>query len=252
MLTSQAREILRGVEHVIVDEVHAIAGSKRGAHLALSLERLERLIASGETAGAKGAARRSGSGSARPSGRSRRSPGSSAASGPGREVTVVDAGSRKPLELRVIVPIEDMTAPGEILPLDQQPGGPATNPEASASIWPAIHPAILQLIREHRSTIVFTNSRRLAERLAQRLNDLAGEELVRAHHGSSPASSASRSRRSSRPAACRRSSRRAASNSASTWARSTSSSRSRARRRSRAVSSGSGGPATRSARHRRA
>ena len=70
------------------------------------------------------------------------------------------------------------------------------------SIWPAIHPRILELIREHRSTIVFTNSRRLAERLAQRLNELAGEDLVRAHHGSaSPASSASRSRRSSRPAA---------------------------------------------------
>jgi ATP-dependent Lhr-like helicase len=77
-----------------------------------------------------------------------------------------------------------MTAPGEVLPLDEQPGGPATNPEARSSIWPAIHPRILELIRAHRSTIVFTNSRRLAERLAQRLNDLAGEELVRAHHGS--------------------------------------------------------------------
>ena len=66
------------------------------------------------------------------------------------------------------------------LPPDQQPGGPATNPEARTSIWPAIHPAILELIRAHRSTIVFTNSRRLAERLAQRLNELAGEELVRA------------------------------------------------------------------------
>src|SRR5437762_9231279 len=77
-----------------------------------------------------------------------------------------------------------MTKPGEILPLDQQPGGPATNPEARVSIWPAIHPRILELIRAHRSTIVFTNSRRLSERLAQRLNELAGEELVRAHHGS--------------------------------------------------------------------
>src|SRR5437762_612733 len=77
-----------------------------------------------------------------------------------------------------------MTKPGEILPLDQQPGGPATNPEARTSIWPAIHPRILELIKAHRSTIVFTNSRRLAERLAQRLNELAGEDLVRAHHGS--------------------------------------------------------------------
>jgi len=183
MLTSQARDILRGVEHVIVDEVHAIAGSKRGAHLALSLERLDRLIASGAV-GREGSSppQRIGlSATQRPLETIARFLGGV---GPGRDVTVVDAGSRKPLELRVIVPIEDMTAPGEILPLDQQPGGPATNPEARTSIWPAIHPAILQLIREHRSTIVFTNSRRLAERLAQRLNDLAGEELVRAHHGS--------------------------------------------------------------------
>ncbi len=182
LLTSQARDILRGVEHVIVDEVHAIAGSKRGAHLALSLERLERLIASGKSGERRSPPQRIGlSATQRPLETIARFLGGV---GPGREVTVVDAGTRKPLELQVVVPIEDMTAPGEILPLDQQPGGPATNPEARASIWPAIHPAILQLIREHRSTIVFTNSRRLAERLAQRLNDLAGEELVRAHHGS--------------------------------------------------------------------
>ncbi len=179
LLTSQARDILRGVEHVIVDEVHAIAGSKRGAHLALSLERLERLVAGRE--GSRPPQRIGLSATQRPLETIARFLGGV---GQGREVTVVDAGARKPLELQVIVPIEDMTAPGEILPLDQQPGGPATNAEARTSIWPAIHPAILQLIREHRSTIVFTNSRRLAERLAQRLNDLAGEELVRAHHGS--------------------------------------------------------------------
>ncbi len=182
LLTSQARDILRGIEHVIVDEVHAIAGSKRGAHLALSLERLERLIASGEGDSKRPPPQRIGlSATQRPLETIARFLGGA---GPGREVTVVDAGARKPLELQVVVPIEDMTKPGEILPLDQQPGGPATNPEARSSIWPAIHPAILQLIREHRSTIIFTNSRRLAERLAQRLNDLAGEELVRAHHGS--------------------------------------------------------------------
>jgi ATP-dependent Lhr-like helicase len=179
LLTSQARDILRGVEHVIVDEVHAIAGSKRGAHLALSLERLDRLI--GEREGTQPPQRIGLSATQRPLETIARFLGGV---GPGREVSVVDAGTRKPLELQVIVPIEDMTAPGQILPLDQQPGGPATNPEARTSIWPAIHPAILKLIREHRSTIVFTNSRRLAERLAQRLNDLAGEELVRAHHGS--------------------------------------------------------------------
>ena len=179
MLTSQAREVLRSVEHVIVDEVHAIAGSKRGAHLALSLERLERLVT--EREGGRSPQRIGLSATQRPLELIAAFLGGV---GPGREVAVVDAGARKPLELQVIVPIEDMTKPGEILPLDEQPGGAATAAEARASIWPAIHPRILQLIRGHRSTIVFTNSRRLSERLAQRLNDLAGEELVRAHHGS--------------------------------------------------------------------
>ena len=96
----------------------------------------------------------------------------------------MDAGTRKPLELQVVVPVEDMARLGEVLPMDEQPGGPVLGGEMRTSIWPAIHPRILELIREHRSTIVFTNSRRLAERLAQRLNELAGEELVRAHHGS--------------------------------------------------------------------
>ncbi|HEX5825401.1 MAG TPA: DEAD/DEAH box helicase, partial [Candidatus Limnocylindrales bacterium] len=179
LLTSQAREILRGVEHVIVDEVHAIAGSKRGAHLALSLERLERLVAQRE--GSRPPQRIGLSATQRPLELIARFLGGA---GPGRNVTIVDAGTRKPLDLQVVVPIEDMTQPGEFLPLDEQPGGPATNPEARVSIWPAIHPRILELIRAHRSTIVFTNSRRLSERLAQRLNELAGEELVRAHHGS--------------------------------------------------------------------
>jgi ATP-dependent Lhr-like helicase len=165
LLTSQAREILRGVEHVIVDEVHAIAGSKRGAHLALSLERLDRLVA--EREGSSPPQRIGLSATQRPLELIGRFLGGV---GPDRAVTIVDAGTRKPLDLRVIVPIEDMTSPGEILPLDDQPGGPATNPEARVSIWPAIHPAILELIRSHRSTIVFTNSRRLSERLAQRLN----------------------------------------------------------------------------------
>ena len=93
-------------------------------------------------------------------------------------------GARKPLELQVIVPVDDMSAIGDVLPQDQQPGGPAISPDLRTSIWPAIHPRILELIRSHTSTIVFTNSRRLSERLAQRLNELAGEELVRAHHGS--------------------------------------------------------------------
>jgi ATP-dependent Lhr-like helicase len=177
MLTSGAREVLRGVEHVIIDEVHAIAGTKRGAHLALSLERLERLHAPG----AKAPQRIGLSATQRPLEAIARF---MAGVGPGRDVRIVDAGARKRLELQVVVPVDDMAAIGEVLPPDQQPGGPATSPDLRSSIWPAIHPRILELIKSHRSTIVFTNSRRLSERLAQRLNELAGEELVRAHHGS--------------------------------------------------------------------
>ncbi len=180
MLTSAAREVLRGVEYVIVDEVHAIAGSKRGAHLALSLERLEALR---EGAGATGRpVQRIGlSATQRPLETIARFLGGV---GPDRAVTVVDAGTRKPLDLQVVVPVDDMSAMGEVIPLEEQPGGPAGKGDLRTSIWPAIHPRILELIRSHRSTIVFTNSRRLSERLAQRLNELAGEELVRAHHGS--------------------------------------------------------------------
>ncbi len=177
LLTSQAREILRGVEQVIVDEVHAVAGTKRGAHLALSLERLERLRAPD----AKPVQRIGLSATQRPLETIARYLGGT---GEGREVTIVDAGARKPLDLRVVVPVEDMARLGEVLPMDEQPGGPVIGGELRTSIWPAVHPRILELIREHHSTIVFTNSRRLAERLAQRLNELAGEELVRAHHGS--------------------------------------------------------------------
>jgi ATP-dependent Lhr-like helicase len=177
LLTSQAREILRGVEQVIVDEVHAVAGTKRGAHLALSLERLERL----RPADAPAVQRIGLSATQRPLETIARYLGGT---GEGRDVAVVDAGTRKTLELKVVVPVEDMARLGEVLPMDEQPGGPVLGGESRSSIWPAIHPRILELIREHHSTIVFTNSRRLAERLAQRLNELAGEELVRAHHGS--------------------------------------------------------------------
>ncbi|HEY6058299.1 MAG TPA: DEAD/DEAH box helicase, partial [Candidatus Limnocylindrales bacterium] len=177
MLTSAARETLRGVEHVIVDEVHAVAGTKRGAHLALSLERLEHL----RPPGAPALQRIGLSATQRPLETIAAFLGGS---GPGRDVAVVDAGARKPLELRVVVPVEDMGRLGEPIPLEERPGGPVTSGDLRTSIWPSIHPRILELIRAHKSTIVFCNSRRLAERLAQRLNELAGEDLVRAHHGS--------------------------------------------------------------------
>jgi ATP-dependent Lhr-like helicase len=172
LLTSQAREMLRGVEHVIVDEVHAIAATKRGSHLALSLERLSHLTG--------GDPQRIGlSATQRPL-----EAIGGFLGGSGREVEIVDAGARKELDLEVIVPVEDMSRMGDTIDIDEAPGGPAAGPEARHSIWPSIHPKLLELIRAHRSTLVFVNSRRLAERLATRLNELAGEELVRAHHGS--------------------------------------------------------------------
>src|SRR5438093_2189788 len=154
LLTSRAREILETVETVIVDEVHAVAGTKRGAHLALSLERLQHLV--GEPVQRVGL-----SATQRPLEEIGRF-----VSG-GREIELVDAGRAKELDLRVVVPLDDMR-----------------EPEEQQSIWPSIYPEILELVRAHRSTIVFVNNRRLAERLALRLNDLAEEELARAHHGS--------------------------------------------------------------------
>jgi len=176
LLTSQAREMLRGIETVILDEVHAVAGTKRGAHLAVSLERLARVTD-------------------RPFQRI----GLSATQRPleeigrfvagGRPIELVDAGSRKALDLEVVVPLEDMRELGSNLGLAQPvlPDGVemASGYEPSArSIWPSIYPALLRLVRQHRSTIVFVNNRRLAERLAARLNELAEEEIARAHHGS--------------------------------------------------------------------
>ena len=177
MLTSSARETLRSVRTVIVDEIHAMAASKRGAHLALSLERLEELCDEPP--------QRIGlSATQRPLEEIARFLGGSV-DGAGRAVTIVDAGHRKPMELQVVVPVEDM---GGGIALDarapRRDGDAPGGKEPAHSIWPSIHPRLLELIREHRSTIVFTNARRLAERLAASLNELAGEDLVRAHHGS--------------------------------------------------------------------
>ncbi|MBA2641853.1 MAG: DEAD/DEAH box helicase [Actinobacteria bacterium] len=177
LLTSQARETLTGIETVILDEVHAVAGTKRGAHLALSLERLQRLV--------EHPIQRIGlSATQRPLAEIGRF-----VAGTGREIELVDAGTRKALDLEVVVPLEDMREPSATVSFAEPPvidGSyitTGTGP-ASRSIWPSIYPALLELVREHRSTIVFVNNRRLAERLALRLNELAGEELARAHHGS--------------------------------------------------------------------
>jgi ATP-dependent helicase Lhr and Lhr-like helicase len=207
MLTSRAREILTGVEAVIVDEIHAVAHSKRGSHLALTLERLDALV-EGE-GGPVGDRHR----------REIQRIGLSATQspleeigrylvGPGRQVKIVDAGARKTLDLRIEVPVESMAEPGgaaaigvggEVVadPLEPLPGGESTR----NSIWPAIYPELLRQVREHTSTIIFVNNRRAAERVALRLNELAaqdqaapqgggaagsaaGPEIARAHHGS--------------------------------------------------------------------
>jgi ATP-dependent Lhr-like helicase len=153
---------------LILDEVHAVAGTKRGAHLALSVERLDRLSR------------------ARPA---RRPLGDAAAARGDRPLRVgrapielVDAGTRKELDLEVVVPVEDMREPGAASQTDPLLG--RARGVAATSIWPSIYPELLELVEEHRSTIVFVNNRRLAERLALRLNELAEEELARAHHGS--------------------------------------------------------------------
>jgi ATP-dependent helicase Lhr and Lhr-like helicase len=176
MLTSQARETLRGIEAVIVDEVHAVAGTKRGAHLALSLERLDALL--------EQPAQRIGlSATQRPLAEIGRF-----VSGD-RPIQLVDAGTRKELDLEVVVPVEDLRELGASSELAQpvMPDGVemTSGYESTArSIWPSIYPALLELVQQHRSTIVFVNNRRLAERLAVRLNELAEEEVARAHHGS--------------------------------------------------------------------
>jgi ATP-dependent Lhr-like helicase len=169
LLTSAARDTLRSVGTVIVDEVHAVAGSKRGSHLALSLERLDALLPA--------PAQRIGlSATVRPLDVVARFLGG------GHPVDVVAAQSEKVLDLSVVVPVEDMAAPGGV----EIASGPASGraPEERASVWPHVEEALLTLIRAHRSTIVFANSRRLAERLCARLNELAETEVARAHHGS--------------------------------------------------------------------
>ncbi len=187
MLTSAARETLRGVETVIIDEIHAMATTKRGAHLALSLERLEEVTDRPPQRIGLSATQRPLEETARFLGGYRRVP----SRGP---CSIVDTGISKQLEVEVVVPVEDMGAPGDpSTPLGEPGGG-----ERRSSIWPSIYPRVLELVLSHRSTIIFCNARRAAERLAAKLNELAEqqgigvdpetglmtEDLVKAHHGS--------------------------------------------------------------------
>ncbi|HEY6378308.1 MAG TPA: DEAD/DEAH box helicase, partial [Candidatus Dormibacteraeota bacterium] len=172
LLTSRARAMLETVRWVIVDEIHSIAATKRGAHFALSLERL--------VARTRGEPQRIGlSATQRPLEEIGRFLG-----GAGREVSLVETGggvdgAAKLFDLRVEVPVEDL---GDLERDADRRELAADAPRRS--IWPALHPRLLELIGAHRSTIVFANSRRLAERLTAQLNELAGTELARAHHGS--------------------------------------------------------------------
>ena len=193
LLSSQARSILATVEAIVIDEIHALAPTKRGAHMALSLERLEQLIASNPHGPGKSPQRIGLSATQRPLEEVARFLGGRAqdletGQWKARPVTVVDTGVRKVLDLQIVVPVEDMAELGKpVLGADGEPvmnGAAAGDPEARTSIWPAIYPQLLELIRTHTSTLVFVNSRRLSERLANKLNELAGEELVRSHHGS--------------------------------------------------------------------
>ncbi len=170
VLASQARERLRSVETIIVDEIHALAPTKRGVHLALTLERLAHLVTS--------------SGNAEP-----QRIGLSATQRPlievarylggDRPVEIVDASAKPAMDLSIVVPAQEMDHPG-------------TAGKDGGGMWPLIYPRLLEMILAHRTTIIFVNSRRLAERVAQQLTELAvatgqapeDTELVRAHHGS--------------------------------------------------------------------
>ena len=171
LLTSQARETLRTVDTIIIDEIHALAGTKRGSHLALSLERLCRItLQEPQRIGLSATVR----------------PIDSVARylGGDRPVVPVDASAVPVLDLEIVVPVPDMTRPATAAGSGGNLLLAPDDPETRASIWPAVHARLLALIREHRTTIIFVNSRGGCERLAQSLNELAGEEIVLAHHGS--------------------------------------------------------------------
>ena len=169
ILTSQSREALRHVDTVIVDEVHAIFANKRGAHLALSLERLDELLE-------KPAQRIGLSATVKPPQEVARFLGG------GRPVTIVQPKQEKSWDLRIEVPVEDMAALGK--PTEDFQPGDVLGAVERTSIWPHVEERISELIAEHRSTIVFANSRRLSERLCGQINELNEDPVARAHHGS--------------------------------------------------------------------
>ncbi|HEX6096093.1 MAG TPA: DEAD/DEAH box helicase [Thermoanaerobaculia bacterium] len=210
MMTSNVRDVLQGIETIIIDEIHALVPNKRGAHMALSLERLamrcekppQRIGLSATQRPLEEVARFMGGVATTavvesPSRRADESDSSTTrllddstaqvhdeftepTRPQFRPVTIVDTGEKKKLTLKVEVPVEDMAKLAET----ELASGPASAGPKAGSIWPAIHPRLLELIKAHTSTLIFVNSRRLAERMAAALNELAGETLVQSHHGS--------------------------------------------------------------------
>ncbi len=170
ILAGRSRERLHGVETIIVDEIHALAPTKRGVHLGLSLERLCHLVTS---AGNPEPQRIGLSATQRPLIEVARYLGGD------RPVEIVDASARPAMDLAIVVPAQEMDHPG-------------TEGRDGGGMWPLIYPHLLEMILAHRTTIIFVNSRRLAERVSQQLTELAvatgvapeDGELVRAHHGS--------------------------------------------------------------------
>jgi ATP-dependent Lhr-like helicase len=174
ILTSAARDVLSHVETVIIDEIHALVPSKRGAHLFLSLERLE------DVRKAKTKLQRIGlSATQKPLDEVARLLGGLERGKP-RPITIVDAGEKKKLDITIEVPEVDLGRLGEL----EDASDPLPGEGPRRTIWPHVHQRLVELVRAHRSTILFVNSRRLAERLASAINELAGEEIALAHHGS--------------------------------------------------------------------
>ncbi|HYK38000.1 DNA glycosylase AlkZ-like family protein, partial [Alloacidobacterium sp.] len=207
LLTSESAASLRTVDTVIVDEIHALVPTKRGAHLALSLERLEAItekriqrIGLSATqrpleevahflAGCEAkATHKNRNGDSLTALEKEWTSDDESAGKDGaprfRPVTIVNASQPKKLELRIEVPVEDMARIGR----PEKQDDAATQGPKRTSIWSAIHPRLLEIVRERRSTLIFVNNRRIAERLAGALNELANEPIARAHHGSLAAS----------------------------------------------------------------
>jgi ATP-dependent Lhr-like helicase len=208
LLTSESAISLRTVDTVIVDEIHALVPTKRGAHLALSLERLEaitekriqriglsatqrpleevahflagcepRRTVKRDKAESIAAIGNEWTSDAEPEGHDRPPVF--------RPVTIINASEPKKLELRIEVPVEDMARLGR---QEEISSGAASHEPKRTSIWSAIYPRLLEIVRERQSTLIFVNNRRVAERLAGALNELANEPIARAHHGSLAAS----------------------------------------------------------------